>query len=226
MNAQPRTSRNEVTLTGNDRLKRSFGSILWGAMIFATVVHFAVFQFWPELQAADISARSTEVTALTLPPDPVIPPPPNAIPRPAKPEIASGPVDVDLTIPKTDFGSVDVSELPAPPKEPKADRSDGPKFTPYTVGPSILNRDEVVRAMQRSYPPLLRDAGIGGTVTLYLYIDVNGVVRDHRIAVSSGHPRLDSAAIEVADVYRFTPALNRDQKTAVWVQFPITFSVR
>ncbi len=102
----------------------------------------------------------------------------------------------------------------------------GPTFTPFTVAPSISNRDEVVRAMEREYPPLLRDAGIGGSVKVYFFIDENGRVQDTRIDQSSGHQALDEAALKVASVYRFSPALNRDQKVPVWVSFPITFQVR
>jgi len=102
----------------------------------------------------------------------------------------------------------------------------GPTFTPFTVAPSITNRDEVVRAMEKEYPPLLRDAGIGGTVKVYFFIDETGRVRDTRVDQSSGHQALDEAALKVASVYRFSPALNRDQKVPVWVSFPITFQVR
>ena len=80
--------------------------------------------------------------------------------------------------------------------------------------------------MEREYPPLLRDAGIGGTVTVFFFIDENGQVQDYRIDQSSGHQALDDAALAVADVYRFTAALNRDKKVPVWVSFGITFQVR
>ena len=40
---------------------------------------------------------------------------------------------------------------------------------------------------------------------------------------SSGHPAIDDAAMNVAGAYRFSPALNGDEKTPVWVSFPITF---
>jgi TonB family protein len=101
-----------------------------------------------------------------------------------------------------------------------------PVFTPYTVPPSILNREQVVRAMADAYPALLRDAGIGGTVRVFFFIDETGTVRDRRIDQSSGHPALDDAALAVAGVYRFSAALNRDRPTPVWVSFPITFRVR
>jgi len=108
----------------------------------------------------------------------------------------------------------------------RAEVAAGPTFTPFTVAPSITNRDEVVRAMEKEYPPLLRDAGIGGTVKVYFFIDETGRVQDVRVDESSGHQALDEAALKVADVYRFKPALNRDQKVPVWVSFPITFQVR
>lgn len=99
----------------------------------------------------------------------------------------------------------------------------GPQFTPFTVAPKIANRVEVIEAMEREYPPLLRDAGIGGTVRVYFFITETGRVGERRIDVSSGHEALDRAALNVAEVYRFSPALNRDQLVPVWVSFPITF---
>ena len=109
---------------------------------------------------------------------------------------------------------------------PKFTLSDAPKFTPFTVAPSILNRNDIVRAMEREYPPELRDAGIGGTVTVYFFIDEDGRVQDRQINDSSGHQALDDAAMAVSEVYRFSPALNRDEKVPVWVSFSITFQVR
>lgn len=106
------------------------------------------------------------------------------------------------------------------------DLSAQPTFTPYTVAPQILNRDEVVRTMTEQYPALLRDAAIGGTVRVYFFIDRDGIVRDTRLDRSSGFEPLDRAALAVAGVYRFSPALNGDEPVPVWVSFPITFQVR
>ncbi|MFB6241128.1 MAG: TonB family protein [Gemmatimonadota bacterium] len=47
-----------------------------------------------------------------------------------------------------------------------------------------------------------------------------------RVQQSSGYPALDRAAKEVAAEMRFSPAMNRDRKTAVWVQQAIEFEVR
>ncbi|MEX1184727.1 MAG: TonB family protein, partial [Gemmatimonadota bacterium] len=99
----------------------------------------------------------------------------------------------------------------------------GPHFTPMTVRPELLNRDDVQRALIAYYPPLLRDAGIGGTPRLWFYIDEQGVVARTVLKNSSGYPELDAAAGAVGRVMRFKPALNRDRTTAVWVEIPIVF---
>jgi len=212
--------------TANERLKRSFSSWFWGSMIAATTVHFGAFAFWPELSTTDMSFEAEELEAIELPPEIEIPPPPQQISRPATPVIAAADIDEDITIAPTTFEDNAIEDLPPPPSDVATDISSAPTFTPYTVAPSILNRNEVVRAMVREYPSLLRDAGIGGTVRVYFFIDENGQVRDTRIDQTSGHQALDDAALAVADVYRFSAALNRDKKVPVWVSFPITFQVR
>jgi protein TonB len=212
--------------TANDRLKQSFSTWFWGSMIAATVIHFGMFAFWPELTAEDISYSAEELEAIELPPEIEIPPPPQSIARPATPVIAEASIDEDITIAPTTFEENPVEDLPPPPEERQTDLSAAPTFTPFTVAPSILNRDDVIRAMEREYPPLLRDAGIGGTVRVYFFIDEGGQVQDTRIDQSSGHQALDDAALKVAGIYRFSPALNRDKKVPVWVSFPITFQVR
>jgi TonB family protein len=103
---------------------------------------------------------------------------------------------------------------------------DGPVFTPMTVRPELANRPEVQRALVRNYPPLLRDAGIGGSPTVHFFIDETGEVRRLLLSRSSGYPALDEAALAVAKVMRFSPARNRDRDVAVWVEIPIIFSAK
>ena len=212
--------------TANDLFKRSFDSWFWGSMIVATFVHAALFQFWPTLTAEDVSFTAEELEAIELPPEIEIPPPPEAISRPATPVIATATVDEDITIAPTTFVDNPVEDLPPPPTETTVDIAAAPTFTPMTVRPEIRNRSAVIQAMERGYPPILRDAGIGGQVLVWFFINEQGRVVDNRIANSSGNAQLDEAALRVASVYEFTPALNRDQVVPVWVQIPITFQVR
>jgi TonB family protein len=107
-----------------------------------------------------------------------------------------------------------------------ASDGDGPTFTPFTVAPEMTNRPTVARALEREYPPLLRDAGVGGTAMLYLYVDADGRVQDIRVHETSGHQAIDQAALRVAAEMEFTAARNRDAPVPVWMQIPITFTTR
>jgi len=100
-----------------------------------------------------------------------------------------------------------------------------PVFTPFTVSPGIRNRDAVVQALEREYPPALRDAGMGGTVLMALDLDEDGRVRRVGLERSSGHDALDRIALRAADIIQFSPALNRDQRRAVWISLPVEFRV-
>lgn len=100
---------------------------------------------------------------------------------------------------------------------------DEPHFTPFTVAPEILNRGEVMEALQDQYPTELREAGIGGTAIVHLFIDDGGTVRNVLVANSSGHQGLDEAALRVATTFEFAPAQNRAEAVPVWIQIPLTF---
>jgi TonB family protein len=103
------------------------------------------------------------------------------------------------------------------------DPADGPSFTPMTVRPQLRNVPEVQQALMRHYPPLLRDAGIGGETVIWFFIDEEGAVQDTRVNRSSGYDALDQAALAVAGVMAFTPAYNRDVRVPVWIAMPIRF---
>lgn len=217
---------NLLAENANDRLKRTFDSWFWGSMIVATVVHFGAFAFAPEMTAEDFSFTSEELEAIVMPPEIEIPPPPQAISRPATPVIATADIDEDITIAPTTFDDNPVDDLPPPPEEIQTDISAAPTFTPFTVAPSLQNLSEVQRALTREYPTVLRDSGIGGRVTVWFFIDEEGRVQQTRIDQSSGYEALDQAALNVAEVYRFSPAMNRENRVQVWVSLPITFQVR
>ena len=119
-----------------------------------------------------------------------------------------------------------IASRPPPPTDDGGTDLGDPRFTPMTVRPELRNRNEVMQALMREYPVILRDAGVGGQVVVWFFISETGQVRDKRIFRSSGHQELDDAALRVADVYRFTPAMNRSEPVQVWIQLPITFQVR
>jgi protein TonB len=209
--------------TANDRLKASFGGWVWGSVMLAAVFHFALFEFFPTLTAADLGREETKIFELLPPPEIDIPPPPDKIRRPQVPVAARLELDENTTIPLTTFRANPVENLPPPPAEGIEETS---RFTPYTVRPELKDPGEALRIVERKYPPLLKAAGVGGSVTVLAYIDTLGHVLDVETAVSSGHAALDQAALEAVKLFRFTPALNRDRKVAVWVQQKIVFEVK
>ncbi len=99
-----------------------------------------------------------------------------------------------------------------------------PTFTPYTSAPRIVNAAEVQKVLAQEYPPLLRDAGIGGTVLVHLYVDVTGNPVNVLLDRSSGHAALDEAALRAAESFNFSPAKNREETVPAWIRLPITFS--
>ena len=215
----------DIFETANDRFKRSFGSGFWASMILATGVHFGIMAYWPELEAEDVSFAMEELEAIELPPEIEIPPPPDAIARPANPVVTSAAIDTNVTIAPTTFEQNPIEELPPPPTEAvEIDVSAQPTFTPYEVAPEITNRTSVQSALVREYPAVLRDAGVGGTVLMHFFIDSTGSLENVLVADSSGFDQLDQAALRVATVFEFSPALNRDERVAVWIQVPITFT--
>lgn len=98
-----------------------------------------------------------------------------------------------------------------------------PCFTPYTTKPELINRADVSQALVRAYPVSLRNKGIGGTTMVWLYVDAEGKTAKTAAKNSSGYPELDQAALQVAGIMRWTPALNGTRKVPVWIALPIVF---
>jgi len=214
--------------TANDRFKAGFNDWFWGSIAAAAVIHGALFAFWPSMVSSDVSFSTDELEAITMPPEVQIPPPPEAISRPAMPVVGETTIDEDITIAETTFEENPVNNLPPPPTSSASseDISKAPTFTPFEVPPRLQNTPDVQRALERDYPPLLRDAGIGGKVDVWFFIDTDGKVLKRQLAKTSGYPALDDAALSVADIMRFSPAKNREKAVQVWVSLPITFSTK
>jgi TonB family protein len=226
--AEPRETTETKTVvreTANDRFKRGFADWFWLSLIIATLLHAALFFVLPQFGVDEWAFAATEIETIDLPDQIEIPPPPEAIQRPATPVISDVQIDDDITIAPTTFEENPIENLPPPPTG-ETDLSAAPVYTPMTIRPQIQNMRQVQAALERHYPPMLRDAQIGGTVNVWFFIDENGRVQDTRIAESSGYDAFDRAAISVANVMEFSPAYNRDQRVPVWVAFDITFEVR
>lgn len=216
------------------------------ATLISTTIHVLAVgaAVWSTL-GRSVETEEDEVTVVELTqefqPPPPPPPPPVDQPQVATqnfqtlsvPDIvpAEIPPPGEVTFRASDFtgqgvqtdGSSDGSDAE---DEPVVAIGETPSFTPFTVAPQLRNRAEVGRALEREYPPLLRDAGVGGQVEVWIRISDAGQVEAVQVNQSSGHAALDAAALEVGQVMEFTPAMNRDRQVPVWVSIPITFQVR
>ena len=216
----------EINATANDDFKRSFSTWFWGSMSAATAIHFLVFALMPAMQADDVAVNQDVIEMVDIPEQIDIPPPPEAIARPAMPVITDAPIEEDITIADVTFDANPVENLPPPPDEVETDISAAPVWTDVDILPALMNTKEVERALTREYPPLLRDAGIGGTTVVWFFIDETGKVVKTEVKTSSGHKALDDAAIKISHLYEFSPAINRDRPVPVWVSLGIAFETR
>jgi len=83
----------------------------------------------------------------------------------------------------------------------------------------------MLRLLERLYPPLLREAGVGGEVLMWVWVDSEGNPTKSQINQSSGYPQLDDAALAIVERMEFSPAMLRDKPIGVWIGQPISFSV-
>lgn len=227
------------------QIGRAANSLI-GSLIVHTVIIVAL--VWATMAVGQEVLAEEEVTLIELPPEtpPPPPPPPPQIAAPEAPpvDVAKGfqtlsmpdivppdipPPQLGVRINEVDFSGQGAEGGRADGREgaaPQTDLTLAPVFTPMTVRPELLNAPEVQRALVRSYPPLLRDAGVGGTTVMWFFIDENGAVLKTQLSKTSGQDALDDAAAEVARVMKFSPALNRDRRVQVWVEIPIVFTAR
>jgi TonB family protein len=112
---------------------------------------------------------------------------------------------------------------PIPESPPLSVILQGPVLTPFTSYPRVLNRDEVLQARDREYSGKLDAAGLRGTVRVWFLLDDEGQVLSRVLQESSGYEDLDAAGLRVAQVFRFSAALNRGAPVFVWVSLPIRF---
>jgi len=168
-----------------------------------------------EVANAPLDTRIIE-EARPRPDKPPPPPPPKFAPPPlpyiAPPEfqIASPPVAPPAIAAVRQVAPTEPVALPsrpAPPPEPAAK----PR-APVRVG-AVAD----ARACEKpAYPPGSLRANETGVVLLSFLIDVDGRVLEGKIERSSGHHRLDSAALNALGLCRFKPATVDGKPERTW----------
>lgn len=95
------------------------------------------------------------------------------------------------------------------------------EFTPYDEPPVPLNE------VKYAYPPLAQQAGIEGTVWVKALVDKKGKVRDAIVFKESGSSAgFEDVALEGAHKIKYKPAISNNQPVAVWVVYPVHFTLK
>jgi TonB family protein len=99
-----------------------------------------------------------------------------------------------------------------------------PRAGAWDQPPVPLNVDELTRAFNAEYPPLLREAGITARAQVRVRIAATGEVLGVE-TLSSTHPEAGPAAERALARARFRPARNDGQPVAAEIVLPVEFSV-
>ncbi len=74
-----------------------------------------------------------------------------------------------------------------------------------------------------AYPRMSRRMGEQGAVVLRVFINAEGRAEQADVRSSSGHPRLDEAALETIKRWRYVPGQRAGQAEGMWFNVPIRF---
>jgi len=127
-------------------------------------------------------------------------------------------------------GGQKVKEVPAPTDSTPVAMGTEPMGY-ATEPPALLNRAELAGTLEDLYPPLLRQAGIGGEVHVEFVVDPKGHVDPSTVRIlSSPNPALDAATRAALERFRFSPGRvflgGETRALAVWTQMTITWDLR
>jgi len=132
---------------------------------------------------------------------------------PAAPEPAA-PARVDPVPAAAPHAASDASASRAPATEAAAPKLVAPRFdAAYLSNPPP------------AYPPLSRRLGEEGKVVLRVFVEPDGQPSQVEMRTSSGHARLDEAALGAVRRWRFVPARRGESPVAAWVLVPLNFTL-
>ncbi len=146
--------------------------------------------------------------------------------QPAEPEPVEEPVTLpDVILPEpgpVTVSSDDSAEGAAVPSVPDFGTEVSFDF-PDNTYPELLDRDRAERTIRSQYPIVLQEAGIGGLVTLRLWVASDGTVEQAQIERGSGVSAFDRVALDMAPNLRFDPARRFGVPVGTWVNFDLAF---
>jgi len=107
---------------------------------------------------------------------------------------------------------------PAPSSASTSEATSAPMTLP-TLNADYLNNPAP------AYPSASRQLGEQGKVLLRVLVNTDGAVEQVTLRKSSGFDRLDQAAQDTVQKWRFVPARRGEQVVSAWVVVPVSFSL-
>jgi TonB family protein len=95
-----------------------------------------------------------------------------------------------------------------------------------TTQPRPINMRVVATALERAYPPALRQARVQDANIATLVVDAQGTVVEAAITSPARHPEFDQATLGVVRQIRFTPGRIGSIPVRVRVDIPILWTVQ
>jgi protein TonB len=90
--------------------------------------------------------------------------------------------------------------------------------------PELRNLSQVRSFMERNYPRMLQDAGIGGNAVLQFVVEADGTVEGESVTVvQASHDQFADVSKRVAERFRFRPGVYQNREVRVLVRMPITW---
>ena len=181
-----------------------------------------------------VPSAAPEQPVLPLPPPPPIRPPIKTQPPPlpllsAAPSPAPAPFSVapPLELPESPAPIA----LPVVTAAPVAVAAGVPASAPPPALPAPAPKTIPASAVQYlepplpEYPRLSRRARESGRVLVRVYLDEAGLPRTVQLSQSSGHARLDDAAVAAVQKARFKPYTEDGRPTPGWAFIPLDFDL-
>jgi len=117
------------------------------------------------------------------------------------------------------------TSAPANTASPALPAASAPAATAPAAATGPLIRARVQGNPKPEYPAASRQLGEEGRVVLNVRVSASGTVEQVSIQTSSGHPRLDQAALKAVKAWKFIPASRGGETVADSVTQPVNFSL-
>jgi protein TonB len=161
------------------------------------------------------------------PPTPPATRPPPPVARKVELALPSPPAPVALAAPAVSPNAptgVAEAQAPAPPIATPVAADPQPVAPPSPPKVELPSSDaDYLHNPKPAYPPLSKRAGEQGQVVVRVLIGVDGTAQKAEVHQSSGFDRLDRAALETAQRWRYVPGKRGGVPEAMWFNVPIKF---